>query len=78
MLSLLDNPFNDRLICIASYESLSPQHANVHANANLRLRAAVSGEANHPIVHLRSEDTVTRGASLAGFSFYASQNQRRF
>jgi hypothetical protein len=77
LLGILDNPFDDRLICIASYESLSPQHANAHANANLRLRAAVSGEANDPIVHLRSEDSVTRSVQLAGFSFCASQTQRR-
>jgi hypothetical protein len=57
---------------MARYELLSPQYANAHANANLRLRAAVSGEANDPLIYLRSEDAVTRSVPLAGFSFCAS------
>jgi hypothetical protein len=47
-----DNYFKDRIVFMARYESLSPQHANAHANANLRLRAAVSGEANDLLSHL--------------------------
>jgi hypothetical protein len=48
----LDNHFYDRIALLARYGYLSPQHANAHANANLRLRAAVSGEANDLTIHL--------------------------
>ena len=65
----LDNHFEDRIVSMARYESLSPQHANAHANANLRLRAAVSGEPNELLIHLGSEDSVARSVPLAGFSF---------
>jgi hypothetical protein len=56
---------------------MSPKHVYAHANANLRLRAAISGEANDPLIYLQSEDVVTRSVPLAGFSFCASQTHRR-
>ncbi len=72
---ILDNHSGDRLLCNGSDESLPPKHADVHANANLRSRAAVSGEVNDPLVDLLSEDSVTRSVPLAGFSFCASHSQ---
>ena len=52
--SPLDNRFADQLPFITSYESLSPKHVYVDANANLRPRATVSGEENDRINHLHS------------------------